>query len=299
MQSRKSKRIILGGGIAGLLQAYFDPEADIITDQIGGQFSSRFQLGPKYLHVDEATTRFFEEINFKPDTKKIKIGFYYDGTLHSENTEENRKKYFEKTRGSSSEPYKSVMSANKTEFDSFIVGMEDLVELLQSKITNTIILERVEGIDLENKEVILKSGNQKYDKLVSTIPMNVFLFLCKKPDFAKLFQSYPTTFVLSDIKYCPFDDFQNFDYVYDSSPEHKYHRLTKIQDGVVFEYKGDNVEPVEGEKDRVVLKVGQLIQNNINIDLADIDFFGRFATWNHGIKTNELLKQLYESKRDI
>ena len=53
MQENRENKIILGGGVAGLLQAYFNPDAVIVTDQIGGQFSSRFQLGPKYLHVDK------------------------------------------------------------------------------------------------------------------------------------------------------------------------------------------------------------------------------------------------------
>jgi len=192
------------------------------------------------------------------------------------------------------------MSASMTEFDAFDVGVDEIVEILKSKISNKIILERAEKIDPINKEVLLKSGSLKYVNLISTIPMNVFLFLCGRSDIAKMFMSYPTTFIYSEmLERCPFNDFQGFDYVYDSSQEHAYHRLTKVTDGVVFEYKGDDIKTLEYEKDRVEMKVGQLIQTNIVIRLDNVEFFGRYATWNHGIKTNELLKQLYETKTSI
>lgn len=293
-------KVILGGGIAGLLQAYFNPDAVIITDQIGGQFSAKFQLGPKYLHVDDSTKRFFEEIDIKPDIKKIKIGFFYDGHIHSENTEENRKRYFEKTRGSSTEPYKSVMSANKTEFDSFDIGVDDLIKIIKTKIDNKVILEKIEGIDLKNKEILTKSGNLKYEQLISTIPMNTFLFLCDKSNIAKSFQSYPTTFIFSEtLEHCPFNDFENYDYIYVSEPQFDFHRITKVPGGVVFEYKGNNIKSLECEKDRVEMKVGQLVQNDINIDFKYVKFFGRYANWRHNVLVNDLLKQLYEINRNI
>src|SRR3990167_7033630 len=127
------------------------------------------------------------------------------------------------------------MSANKTEFEAFDVGVDTIVEIIKTKISNKVILERAEGIDLKNKEVLTKSGNLKYSQLISTIPMNIFLFLCGRADIAK---------------------------------------------------------SLECEKDRVEMKVGQLVQNDTKVDFKYVEFFGRYATWNHGIKTNELLKQL-------
>ena len=192
------------------------------------------------------------------------------------------------------------MSANKTEFEAFDVGVDTIVEIIKTKISNKVILERAEGIDLKNKEVLTKSGNLKYSQLISTIPMNIFLFLCGRADIAKSFQSYPTTFIFSEtLEHCPFDNFEDYDYVYVSEPQFDFHRITKVPGGVVFEYKGSNVKSLECEKDRVEMKVGQLVQNDTKVDFKYVEFFGRYATWNHGIKTNELLKQLYETKRNI
>ena len=293
----KDNLVILGGGIAGLIWSYYHPESIIITDQIGGQFSSKFQLGPKYLHVDENTKKFFKDLGIKPPTKKIKIGFYYDGELHSENTEENRKKYFEKTRGSSSEPYRSVMSANKTEFDSYDIGVDELINILKDKIQSKVILERITEIDLFTHEIITESGKLKFGKLISTIPMNIFMFMANKPNIAKQYQSFPTTFILGDRRDCLIKDFQDFDYVYVSDEQYPFHRLTKTSKGIVFEYKGDDLPLLLSEKDRYVMKTGQLIHNDIKVNFQNVKFWGRYGCWNHGIKVNDLLKGIYEEIR--
>lgn len=294
-----SKKIILGGGIAGLIKAYYNPDAIIVSKQIGGQFKSDFQLGPRFFHVDENSKKFFKDLGLNPEIKKIKIGFYYDNELHSENNEENRKKYFEKTRGESSEPYKSVMSGNITEFDSFDIDINVLMDTLLSKINNQIIEENAIKIDVDENEIVTENNVLEYDELISTIPLNIFLFLTGNIELAKKYISYPTTFVLSDMNDCPFDDFKDFDYVYVSSKEYKYHRITNTPDGPVFEYKGDEVYETENEINRFTLKVGQLVHNENTINIKNVEFFGRYATWKHGIKTNELLKSVYDKMGDL
>jgi len=161
-------------------------------------------------------------------------------------------------------------------------------------------LEKYSIDNLKNKEILTKSGNLKYKQLISTIPMNTFLFLCDKSNIAKSFQSYPTTFIFSEtLEHCPFNDFEDYDYVYVSETQFAFHRITKVPGGVVFEYKGNNIKSLECEKDRVEMKVGQLVQNDINIDFKYVKFFGRYANWRHNVLVNDLLKQLYEINRNI
>lgn len=295
MQKLERNKIILGGGISGLLQAYFNPDAVIISDQIGGQFSSKFQLGPKYLHVDKYTKKFLNELNITTKIKRIKIGFFYDGKLHSNNTEENRKKYFLKTRGETKKPYKSVMSADKTKFDSFNIDVVEIINKIKEKMSNESILEKAIKIDIDNKLITTKSKIIKYSNLISTIPLNTFLFLCNKIKEAKQYKSYPTTFIYQNTyKECPFNDFQDYDYVYVSEPEYLFHRITKITNGLVYEHKGDLVPISINDTDRVVMKIGQLVQNNIKIEYKNIKFCGRYAKWQHNLLVNDLLKELYE-----
>ena len=295
---KKHNSIILGGGIAGLLYRYFNPEATIVSYHIGGQFLSNFQLGPKYFHADEHSKRFLNEIDLKAPIKKIKVGYFYDEKLREENSEENRKRYFKKTRGDTEQPYKSIMSSNKSEFDSFDVNILEMIEkLIEKTEKNMIINEEIIKINLINKKILTKNREIKYDKLISTIPLNTFLFLCNKIDSANQLKSYPTTFVLNDsIESCPFDNFKNFDYIYFSEPEYKFHRVTKTDDGFIFEFRGDDIEEMNNEIDRFKMKVGQLVHNDIKINIKDVTFFGRYGKWRHNILINNLIKQLYENK---
>lgn len=288
---KKDTTIILGGGIAGLLQAYFNPEALLISDQIGGQFKSPFPLGPKYLHVDDYSKRFFSEIDLESNIKKIKIGFFYKNELHNINTEENRKLYFKKTRGEN-KPYSSSMSSDMNEFDSFEIDSNKIVDVLKNKIKNNIILGKISKIDDNQKIITVNKINLKYKKLISTIPLNVFLFLNNKAEIAKEFKSFPTTFILSSKKTS--DKIKDYNYVYFSELEYNFHRVTRTEQGLVLEFKGDKIPQINTEIDRVVLKTGQLVQNDIEINLEDVEFFGRYATWKHSILINTLLKQIYE-----
>lgn len=295
---QENKSIILGGGISGLLEAYFNPDAILISDQIGGQLKSNFQLGPKYLHVDEISKQFFKELNIVPPIRKIKIGFFYDDDIHSENTEENRKRYFKKTRSLSSEPYVSSMSGNLSEFDSFDIDLEKIIDILKNRIKNQIVLEKITKINLNKKEIITEKNKYKYNDLISTIPLNVFLFLSNNSEIAKHFVSSPTTFIFSkSLEHCPFQNFQSFDYVYVSEPNFDFHRITKVPNGVVFEYNSDTIKTLKTEEDRVIMKVGQLIQNDVKIEIENVKFSGRYGSWKHNIKINNLLKQLYELHR--
>lgn len=295
MQKIRKHKIILGGGIAGLIKAYFNRDAMIISDKIGGQFSTSFQLGPKFLHVDEYSKRFIEELNMTPLIKQIKIGFWYDGCLHMTNNENNRKNYFDKTRSQDSKIYSSSMSANMTEFKSFDIDVAEIINVLKNKLTNEIILEKIKNIDLENKKIITENTEIQYDELISTIPLNIFLFLSDKIDLAKRFKSHPTTFILnSSVNSCPFCDFENYDYVYISEKRYIFHRITKTDKGPVFECKGDNIPKMIGEIDRITLKVGQLIQNDIDINIKNVEFFGRYSKWQHNLLTNTLLKHEYD-----
>jgi hypothetical protein len=293
----KNREVILGGGIAGLLLAYYNPEAILITDQIGGQFNAPFQLGPKYLHVDKYTNRLFSDLGIRPGIKNIKVGFFYKNELHERNTEENRVKYFQKTRGEG-EVYKSTMSSDMTEFDSYDISTEELVEILKTKIKNEIIIGKVTNIDNLHRKLTLENGIViPYSTLISTIPMNTFLFLNNKIEAAKQFKSFPTTFILVENNVV--NDFRDYTYVYFSEPQYPFHRITQIEHGAVFEFKGDDIPRFQSEKNRFVQKTGQLIQNDIEISIKYVEFFGRYGCWKHGILVNDLLKQIYETKRDI
>jgi hypothetical protein len=70
--------------------------------------------------------------------------------------------------------------------------------------------------------------------------------------------------------------------------------MTRLKENVVLEFKGNDVLKIPTEIDRFTQKTGQLIENQIKVELPDIEFFGRYAEWRHNILINDLLKQIYE-----
>ncbi len=295
--------IIIGGGIAGLLYAFYNTDCTVLTDKVGGGFSAPFQLGPKYLHKTEKTERLLNDLNLAAPVKTIKVGFYYDGKINSVNTEENRKKYFEKTRGITAEPYKSSMSEGSSEFEAYDLDLTELVGSLEKKIAGkgALVLRKVTQVDLIDKHVVVEKENKIYfNKLVVTCPKPVFCNLIGQFDEAKQFLSYPTTFVkypelgIAGESLNISKDFENYDYVYFSQPNFLWHRATRIPGGFCFEYKGDESETAKKEGyEYVVLKIGQLVQRDDTIMYPDfVKFFGRYAQWKHSIKTKELVDEL-------
>lgn len=290
---QEERNIIIGGGISGLIYAYYNPSYLLISDKLGGQLKSKFQTGPKYIHCDEYSEKFFNDLGLYLPKRKIKVGYWYDNALHDVNTDENKKTYFEKTRGETSTPYSSVMSSNKNEFECYDIDMNIVINHIIGLLQNTIYLEKINKIDIVNKHLEINNNIIKFDNIVSTIPKNIFLMLSDNKDKAEKYKSFPTTFVLKkDTKDCPFDVFKEYDYVYVSEKKYPFHRITKTKEGVVYEYKGDNIEKSYNEVDREILKVGQLIQNEEKIEFNNVTFFGRYGKWKHNILINDLIKEI-------
>jgi len=290
---QEKRNIIIGGGISGLLYAYYNPDHVLISDKLGGQLKTRFQTGPKYIHCDEYSEKLFNDIGLYLPKRKIKVGYFYNGKLNDTNTDENKKLYFEKTRGENSTPYSSVMTSNKKEYECYDVDMNIVINHIINLLRNTIYLEKIDNINIEKKYLSINNFNIEYDNLISTIPKNVFLFLSKEYELANKYISHPTTFILKkDMNVCPFNDFEGYDYVYVSEKKYPFHRITKTNEGIVYEYKGDDIKKTENEIDREVLKVGQLIQNEEIVEFNDVKFFGRYGKWKHNILINDLIKEL-------
>jgi hypothetical protein len=126
----------------------------------------------------------------------------------------------------------------------------------------------------------------KFDKLISTIPLNVFSKLSNSNIDLKAFDM---SYRLVDKD---FFDFKDFNYVYDIS-DNKYHRLTKCKQGVVLDYFGDISN--EKIKDIIVVKNSQIISldKDFSLNRDDIKFLGRYGAWNRRWKTETVIEETY------
>ena len=290
---------ILGGGITGLIFAFYNQKYKIITEDLGGQMSSQFTLGPRYLHKTPSAKAFLFELRVPTSERKVKVGYIDDsGWVKSPDTE-FRQKYFMKSRNKTTlegfDP--TVMNSNKDVFDVLDVDFSLLIEKLVSSIDKkSIIQSRVSSVDTEHKLITLADNKELYyNHLVSSIPLNVFTNIMTNDHKIKNkdYESFHMTYCLVE----PTDVFNvsDFDFVYDARSTTRSHRMTKDNNGVVLDYFG-HVEKEDLRlgsiyKDHRTLWNCQIVSRDDEPHIKDVKFVGRYGTWNRSWKTEKVIDE--------
>lgn len=296
---------ILGGGVAGLISAFYKKDYTIITDKIGGwQNLNKFQLGPRLLEVNYNTTSFMRKIGFgNIDIKQINIGYMYENDFITTFADDNFKiKYANKTRELEiGQIHNSILSSGKNKLLVFDIDYDLILKRLEELVSDRIIIKKIFSIDTDNnyieflhKELIEKI---KYDNLINTLPITLFQRLSKLVDLEEHdFTAFHTTFFK-----CDYNDYLrkiknelNLDYFYSIASTH-WHRCNLFKHYVVFEVKGktDILMDNYSVLDKVTIPFAQMkfSYEDINTTKNNIQHIGRFAQWNHKIKMEELIKR--------
>jgi len=293
-------KYILGGGITGLIFAYYNSEYTIITEDIGGQMSSQFTLGPRYLHKTVNSRYFLSSLKINYVERTARVG-YVDDSGWVESPDDNfRKKYFMKSRNTNSlegfDP--TVMNSNKNVFTVLDVNFNELIEKLMS-VCSRIMVGRVISIDNENKTLEVDDGTIKtidYNHIISSIPLNVFSKLLKDDNSIKneVYEAFSMTYCLVEKELF---DVKNFDFIYDVRESTKWHRITKDTKGLVLDFFG-NIENKDlisftgdSYKDHRTLWNCQIVSKNKEPHMKNIKFVGRYGTWNRSWKTERVIDE--------
>lgn len=290
-------RYILGGGIAGLITAYYNPEYTLVSDQLGGQMADT-GLGPRILEVNENSATLLGDLGY--DTIKVKtakIGYMVCNQYLDHLGKSFRENYYMKSRylKELKEVPKSVMSDGKNEIKYFDIDWNELIGKLLKGIKSHAILGRVSFIDTVNKEIIVEQEGEQmgysYDKLLSTLPAPLFYKLSRLKATETL-NFVPKTFIIVP----EFFDMKDFDYVYFPGNEVEYHRVTKLGNGnVAVEYttevKSDTLVKDWTNVIDVKTLFGGQIQSGAVDYFDDIIFVGRYACWDHDLKTDDVVFQ--------
>jgi len=295
---------ILGGGITGLIWKYYRPEYKIITQNIGGQMASKFNLGPRLLHVNPDTEMLLKKLRLSVTKKKISVGYGYP--IPTMFPRKNfREQYYFKSRNLNKTKVnnldESVMTGNKSYYLAYTVEMDELVKALIENINhNDIVQDKIISIDTKKQIVCTENSNFKYNKVISTIPKKIFCNLAKIPD--SNYQSSSTLFVLTDY---PQSMYIGYNYVYvsdDKTPFHRVSKIDQISKNLVFELS-EKYDICDLEKyfiqNNIDVKIidsirvaGTQIRTNLNTDkFSNIIFSGRYGTWNHNIKTEDVIRE--------
>jgi len=289
---------ILGGGVSGLILSYY-LNIPIICEggNLGGQLTEKeWHMGPRYLHVDEFSTKLLTDLNLPLDKEVIKIGYNMDGNFCEKN-DEFRQKYYEKTRGSKKGFIPSSMSGGKSEFESYKINLQTVIQRLKEALfrkDHMLIPFNVKTINPATKKIVLDDGDNmqlEYDKLISTIPVTVFNKISTEPIHGD-FRALKKTFILSESKMV-----WDYTYVYFAGEE-SYHRITCQDGNVVFEYTGKEVDMGWNEVDRAEMWTGQIIDSADKMEMEGIVFVGRYAEWRHNFLIGDAIKRALEMKNE-
>jgi hypothetical protein len=313
-----TQKYILGGGPAGLIAAFYNPDHIIVDKNPMGQLNLPFVPGPRILKVDDDTKAFLIKNDIKYNYKYIYVGYADDGyTVYPEATQEFKEKYSLITRGTT-KIESSFLSSGENEIQIFTdENGQDLYyrlfQTLTTKFKNRTLSGNVLNINTKNKTLTLQccdpenrvpdfTTESKYEDLISTLNVNIMF---------KLLGLEPLNLVALKKHFvqCEYnnnrdiEDKRKYHYVY--STDGMYTRKTYFKDYIVYEMcepviadaQGNMWGDIQGNK---ILKVlnNIPIQINNSIDFRNIqgiDLVGRFAQWNHSIKANEVI-QKYEQR---
>ena len=304
-------KAILGGGVAGLISAFYLPEYYLITDKIGGwQNKNTFQLGPRLLEVTPATTAFLKKLNLPIQEKKVFIGYrtpmqlschkyLRTGDFTGSKKDNFAKKYALKTR--EQENIDAVLSGDKDTLIVFDIEYDLILKKLEEKIQDRIILDKITSIDLKKQQFsTLKYPAiiNNWDELINTLPLNLFCELSKF-ELQRDFTAFHTTFIkVKPTDYTKFF-YKIYDYIY--SIDTVWHRCNIFRDYSVLEVKGKFDSEIQKliEKDefeildKITIPFAQMkySYNDLEQIIPNVKNIGRYACWCHKIKMEEIVEK--------
>ncbi len=289
-----SNKYILGGGISGLIHAYLNPGYKIITPEIGGKISNDFMQNTILMHESPEAVEFLNEvgISFKKITHTIK--YCKGGEIRREIYQLDKIAFIKKKMQDDKFDTKDIaLSTHDYYINILKFDWKELIKKLSEK--SEIINETV--IRITEDKIITDKTSYEYDEIVSTIPANIFWQLYYQNKELK-FDSISVTFALADeapsiLSGVPFD------LIYFLDKRFKYNRINAQNDKYLYEFSGRlSEEEVKKAlpKHAEIIKYyvddnGIIITNENNIPPKDIKFLGRFSTWDHKIKINDVIKE--------
>jgi len=294
--------VILGAGTAGLISAFYNENATVIDSNPLGQISGQYQLGPRIFKVDKYVKQFLQKVGVDFYIKKIDIGFTNNDKDMIEPDGTFRRRYSILTRRTE-KVEKSFLSGGATSIEIFTDGSDDFFKKVFEKVLKKIIergqLQKmtVTGLNTKDKEIHCDKGLFNYDELISTLNLKVLLKILDINEIKP--KALKKHFVITRLENERDKELSKyFAYIY--STNGVYSRKTYVKDYIVYETLIPLSYIKDLENNKIIKIINNLpiqIVNSIDIrDIQGVQLLGRFAQWNHAVKTNEIIKY-YELRK--
>lgn len=279
---------ILGGGFVGLILGLYT-KATIITNKISGNFEN---IKPFYIYSNKYTKLFLEKLNIKYTERKVHVGYIYEShntnevDVFSYPDSEFKKRYYLRSRiNSTAEITESVMNSGKTQLLVLDFDHKEMINKLISN--NNIIVDTITSINTTKKQMT-GSKLYNYNKLFVTIPACIFYSLTEFKNIINNNFKYSSKYYIKskhkDI------DLKKFEFAYNTCDKFKWDRI--IKDGEYYYYEYNKIPETKENEQLIPIKIGQILsKNTITLLDSDIKFIGRYAEWNHSIRTTEVIKK--------
>lgn len=296
----KNNKYIIGGGISGLLYAAYNPDHTIISPDLGGRLNQKFFENIIYLHKTPLTQKLLDdfEVDYEHKTQMIKYAKGSKVTSHID-VDDKVSMIKKKLDDPDFNPSDLKLSTSDYYISVLVFDYGKFIDKIAQKVKH--IDDKV--IRITDDEIITEKTGYKFDELVSTIPAPLFWRLYHDDPGLK-FDHKPVTFALTN-KEPEWAEGIEYDMIYCIDDEQEYTRISKKPgtrdnpDFILYEFTGEYDESwvIDQLPDGAVIeshyvdKAGVIYTNMNNIPPKNVLFAGRFATWNHAHKQQDVLKK--------
>lgn len=291
-------KFIIGGGISGLIFAFYNKDYKVISPDIGGKLKNDYLTSTILLHDTLETKKLVADLKLDLEPKAHVMRYFYDGRL-LENIPVNLREAMvtkKLTLWNELKHFKleveitdTTLSTNDIYIPIFKTSISKIIRALRREIE--VIKDKV--IRITQDEIITEKSRYIYTELISTIPAPVFWKLYGQE---RNLRYLPETFVLSST--APVSEtILLWDLIYFLDKNIPYTRVNKYnKNRFLYEFTGEITEPeIKKLFNMEVTHIftdpyGIVVTDLNNIPPPKIRFVGRFATWNHNHKIQDVIK---------
>lgn len=317
MSAREENIVVLGSGLSALSYLLYHPNSVAVFGRkstAGGLAAMADKLGPQLLWVDADSTRLLRDLSVSVPVRDVRVGHLVHSSVHVDRVysadeldpadlEVMRVQYSLKTRGTP--PASSHMSGGHSAFQVFDVSFRELSEVLNKRVSATIVHENAVSVHTQDHVVTTDSGLQvKFDRLVSTIPAPAFARAAGRPHLVDTLRARAKSY--RTVTYDSLGGWAiealdaGFEYAYAPGAEYDFHRARFMENVVILEYthpEGSeaNLDRLASDQNAVIHRGGQIVSGGeaFRDSFLGVKFLGRYASWDHGVKMNQVLRKIY------